>query len=97
VEDLKSSDFELREEATPLPLESVRLVRPRPSEQANPTPASDRQPGAIRTAADERLAASSDGARLFAIFLDDYHVESGANTDRVRTAMLDFLDHDIAA
>jgi len=97
VEDLKPSDFELREDATPLPLESVRLVRPRPSEQGNLTPASDRQPGAIRTAADERLAASSDDARLFAIFLDDYHVESGANTDRVRRSLLDFLDHDVAA
>jgi len=96
VEDLKASDFELREEATPLAVESIRLVRPRSGEQANATPASDRQPAAIRTPADERLAASSDDARLFAIFLDDYHVESGANADRARSALLEFVDHDIA-
>src|SRR5689334_23556643 len=96
IEDLNASDFDLREEATPLPLEAVRLVRPRSAAPATATTASDRQPAAIRTAADERLAASSDEARLFAIFLDDYHVASGANADRVRTSLLDFVDHDIA-
>jgi VWFA-related protein len=96
IEDLKASDFEVREETTPLAVESIRLVRPRPSDQANATPASDRQPAAIRSAADERLAAASDDARLFAIFLDDYHVEGGAHADRVRSALLEFVDHDIA-
>jgi VWFA-related protein len=95
VEDLKPSDFEVREDTTVLPLESVRLVRPRVAEQPGVALA-DRPPAEILTAADERLAASRDEARLFAIFLDDYHVDSGANADRVRTAMLDFVDHDIA-
>src|SRR5689334_24454772 len=67
IEDLKAADFDLREDTTALPLESVRLVRPGPG-GATATPASDRQPAAIRTAADERQAASADGARLFAIF-----------------------------
>src|SRR4051812_2420001 len=97
VEDLKTPDFELHEDTTALPLESVRLVRPRPSDQANTIPASDRQPTAIRTAVDERQAASGDEARLFAIFLDDYHIADGANADRVRSSLLEFVDHDVTA
>jgi VWFA-related protein len=96
VEDLKAPDFELHEDTTALPLESVRLVRLRPSDQANTIPASDRQPTAIRTAVDERQAASGDDARLFAIFLDDYHI-ADANADRVRSSLLDFVDHDVTA
>ena len=36
-----------------------------------------------------------DDARLFAIFLDEYHVGGGANTDRVREALLRFVDRDL--
>jgi len=97
IEDLKAADFELGEATTALPIESVRLVRPGTGAQATATAASDQQPAAIRTAADERQAASGDTARLFAIFLDDYHVSNGANADRVRTSMLDFVDRDVTA
>jgi len=64
VQDLKPSDFDVREETTPLTLESVRPVQ----------------------------AASADESRFFAIFLDEYHVETGANADRVRTTLLQFVD-----
>src|SRR5262249_13224959 len=47
VEDLKPSDFELREDTGVLPLESVRLVRSRPAEPPGATPASDSPPAAI--------------------------------------------------
>src|SRR5262249_10071107 len=93
---LKPSDFELREDTGVLPLESVRLVRSRPAEPPGATPASDSPPAAILTAADERLAASRDETRLFGIFLDDYHVEGGANADRVRAALLDLVDHELS-
>src|SRR4051812_18377632 len=96
VEDLKAADFDVHEDTTALELESVRLVRPRPNQQPSPTPAGDFQAAPIRTAGDERQAASGDGASLFAIFLDDYHVENGASADRVRTSMLDFVDHEVA-
>jgi VWFA-related protein len=89
VDDLKSADFELREEGSLVPLESVRLVR------AERDPKVDAPP-LIQSAADERQAAVQDGARLFAIFLDEYHVTSGANTDRVRDALLRFVDRDLA-
>ena len=87
VDDLKPGDFELREEGAPLTLESVRLVRVS-TEQADAA-------ALIRTASDERQAAVKEDARLFAIFLDEYHV-TGANTDRVRAALVRFLDHDVS-
>jgi len=88
VENLGPADFELREEGSLVPVESVRLVR------AGGDPPAD-APALIQSAADERQAAGKDDARLFAIFLDEYHVTSGANTDRVRDALLRFVDHDL--
>src|SRR5712691_5346680 len=62
VDDLKLADFELREEGAVVPIESVRLVR-----------VAAKQPGdgdgPVQSAADERQAAGTDDARLFAIFL----------------------------
>ena len=101
VEDLAAADFELKEEGTPLALESVRFVRARAvaaersgnAPLAVAAPTVDRQ---IQTAADERQAASRDDSRLFAIFLDEYHVQAGANADRVREALLRFVDRDVS-
>ncbi len=88
VEDLKAADFELREEGVAIPIESVRLVKTGVGPPAETT-------GAIQTAADEKAAAAADDARLFAIFLDEYHVAAGPNTDRVRTALLQLIDREI--
>ena len=87
--DLTPSDFELREGDLVLPLESVRLVRVAPESAAEPA-------ARIQSAADERLAAGQDQARLFAIFLDEYHVASGAETDRVRETLTRFVDRDVS-
>ena len=87
--DLKPSDFELREGSAVVPLESVRLVRVAAGPQAA-------APERIQSSADERLAAGHDQARLFAIFLDEYHVAGGADTDRVRETLTRFLDRDVA-
>jgi len=89
VTDLKPADFELREGSAPVALESVRLVRVAAG-------APSEAPARIQTAADERLAAGQDEARLFAIFLDEYHVTSGAETDRVRDALTRFVDNDVS-
>src|SRR5262245_32261866 len=82
--DLKPADFELREGSTLRPLESVRLVRVAPAPQTAP-------PARIQSAADERLAAGQEQARLFAIYLDEYHVSSGDETNRVREALTRFI------
>jgi VWFA-related protein len=89
VTDLKPADFELREGSALLPLESVRLVRVAPAALAE-------APARIQSAADERLAAGQEQARLFAIFLDEYHVASGAETDRVRDTLSRFVDRDVS-
>jgi VWFA-related protein len=89
VTDLKPSDFELREGTALLPLESVRLVRVPAARQPQP-------PALIQSAVEERLAAGQEEARLFAIFLDEYHVASGAETDRVREALTRFVDRDVS-
>jgi VWFA-related protein len=86
IEDLKPADFELRAEGTVLPLASVRLVRA--------GAASSEAAAAIESAADERQAAQKDDARLFALFLDEYHVGSDAAA-RARDALLQFIDRDL--
>src|SRR5439155_19351170 len=78
VEDLKSSDFELREEGSLQLLERAQFVRAVGSAAA---------PIVVRTTADERDAAMRPDTRLYAIFLDEYHVSSGPSTDRVRQAL----------
>ena len=90
VTDLKPADFELREGSALLPLESVRFVRIVPGSQAEP-------PARIQSAADERLAAGQEEARLFAIFLDEYHVAGGVETERVRDTLTRFIDRDVSA
>jgi len=90
VDDLKAGDFELREDGALLPIEAVRLVRVAAAARTDP-------PAAVQNAADERQAAVTDDARLFAIFLDEYHVAGGANTDHVRETLLRFLDRDVTA
>jgi VWFA-related protein len=89
ITDLQPSDFELREGSTLLPLESVRLVRAAAGSQTEPR-------ARIQSSADERLAAGQEEARLFAIFLDEYHVAAGVETDRVRETLIRFLDRDLS-
>src|SRR5262245_48563094 len=40
-------------------------------------------------------AASADEPRYFAIFVDEYHVSGGANADRVRAALLQFVESEL--
>ena len=90
VDDLKPADFELREDGAPLPIEAVRLVRV----------AADRRPSAPAAHSVRRRRAAGRGqdeARLFAIFLDEYHVSAGAETERVREALTRFVDRDVCA
>jgi VWFA-related protein len=88
IDDLKPADFEVREEGALQALEGGRFVR------AAVGPASA-TPIAIRSSADERLAATPDEARLIAIFMDEYHVSAGASTERARAALERFVDREI--
>jgi len=67
VVDLQAPDFEMFDDGKPVPIASVRLL----GAAAAP---SDEPLAPIRNRDDEEREASKDEVRVFAIFLDDYHV-----------------------
>jgi VWFA-related protein len=89
IETLAPADFDLREDGVPQAIESVRFVRADGREDGDGTPAT------IRSDADEQREASRRGVRLFAIYLDEYHVTPGAAADRARHAIARFIDDEI--
>ncbi|HWP99960.1 MAG TPA: VWA domain-containing protein, partial [Vicinamibacterales bacterium] len=85
VTDLKPEDFEISEEGERQTIESFELVR---VDQAVPT-------GAIRSTTDVEREVARPDVRIFAIFLDDYHVRRGADL-RVREPLARFLQQHLA-
>jgi VWFA-related protein len=88
IDNLKASDFDLREDGAPRTIDAVRFVR------------ADGRAGMADTAsiasdADEQREASRPGVRLFAIFLDEYHITPGAPADRAREAVERFIANDV--
>jgi VWFA-related protein len=67
VTDLKATDFQVTEDGAPQTVESFKLIKV--DEIVETTP-----PREIRTSFDEESEAQREDVRLFAIFLDDYHV-----------------------
>ena len=81
--DLRPSDFELLENGVAKPLDQVEL---------HPLPRAAGDVPPIESEADEQRAAKEPDTRVFAFFLDEFHVSSGLSTDRVRHAMTEFVD-----
>jgi VWFA-related protein len=80
--DLQPSDFELLENGIAKPLQAVELrTLPREPESAP-----------VETTSDEERAARQPGTRVFAFFLDEFHVSPGLASDRVRDALNQFVD-----
>jgi VWFA-related protein len=80
--DLRPSDFELLENGVTKPIESVevrRVVR-----ESDSTP--------IASATDQEQAARRPGTRVFAFFLDEFHISQGPGADRAREALTRFVD-----
>jgi VWFA-related protein len=75
VADLKQSDFEVIEDGKPQTVETFKLIKL----DGGAVPTSDTPIRQIRTDEDEQAEAAKDDVRLFAIFLDDYHVRRGAS------------------
>ena len=88
VLDLKPEDFAVEEDGEPQTIESFKLVRV--EETAHTTVARP-----IRSTFDEESEAQREDVRLFAIFLDDYHVRRGASM-YVREPLIKFLQTQIA-
>lgn len=85
VTDLRQEDFEVTEDGKPQKIEAFKLVDVR-SAATSGTP-----PPPIRTSSDEGTEAARDDVRLFAVFLDDYHVTRGASM-RVREPLAAFVE-----
>lgn len=80
--DLRPSDFELLENGVSKPLQAVELRTVPPEADSAP----------IESATNEEPAARQPGTRVFAFFLDEFHVSPGPATDRVRAALDRFVD-----
>jgi VWFA-related protein len=86
VQDLAAEDFEVLEEGTPRQIQSVRFIR------ASTTQEDAVPPAALSSSESVRIEATHDGARLFALFLDEYHVTAGPAVDRARAALTEFVE-----
>ena len=70
VQDLKPTDFEVIEQKQVQKIEAFKMI----ALDGGLIPGPDGPPRQIRTDFDEESEASRDDVRLFAFFLDDYHV-----------------------
>ncbi len=75
IDDLQASDFEITEDGKPQQIESFKFVKL----DGGVGGAVKEPPRPIRTDSDEEAEAAREDVRLFAIFLDDYHVRRGAS------------------
>jgi VWFA-related protein len=90
VIDLTEADFEIAEDGKPQKIETLKLVRidgvPQPGDAA---------PREIRSLSDEETEAAREDARLYAVFLDDYHVRR-ASAMSVRPVLAAFVQKQLA-
>jgi VWFA-related protein len=75
VGDLQQSDFDITEDNKPQKIESFKLIKL----DGGAADAIKEPVKQIRTDYDEEAEAARDDVRLFAFFLDDYHVRRGAS------------------
>ena len=90
IVDLQPSDFEVFEDNKPQKIESFKLVKL----DGGTADSIKEPPRQIRTDADEEAEASRDDVRLFAIFLDDYHVRRGTSMS-ARVQLAKFVETQI--
>jgi VWFA-related protein len=88
VDNLKPGDFEVTEDGKPQKVESFKFINIGGATEQQL--ASDEPPREIRSDADEEAEAARDDVRIFAIFLDDYHVRLGSSM-AVRAPLERFL------
>src|SRR5881296_2329635 len=87
VADLTQADFDVTEDGKPQKIETFKLVKL----DGGRDDSIKEPPREIRTDYDEEMEAARDDVRLFAIFLDDYHVRKGASL-AVRGQLAQFVD-----
>jgi len=92
VDNLKASEFSLREDGSAQTIEDVRLVKVKGT--TGSTGPAVVPAVSITSAADERAEAARDNTRVVGMYLDEYFV-SRENTQRVRAALHRFVDEDL--
>ncbi|MCU1385441.1 MAG: VWFA-related Acidobacterial domain protein [Acidobacteria bacterium] len=90
VADLQPADFEVLEDGKPQKIDTFKLVKL----DGGTADSLKEPPKEIRNDFDEESEAARDDVRLFAIFLDDYHVRRGASM-AVRGQLARFIDTQI--
>ena len=90
IADLKQTDFEVTEDGKPQSVEAFKLVKL----DGGAIPTKDGPPRPIRTDDDEQAEAARDDVRLFAVFLDDYHVRQGTSV-AVREPLTRFIEQQL--
>ena len=85
--DLKPEDLAVTEDGKPQAIESFKLIKVTDRKDTIP-------PREIRTSFDEESEAQREDVRLFAIFLDDYHVRRGASM-YARQPIMRFLQNQL--
>ena len=89
VTDLKLEDFEIQEDGKPQKAETFRLVKIDTVTQPAYTQRT------IRTRNDEETAAADENSRIFAFFLDDYHVRKETSMS-VKKPVMEFIANQLA-
>ena len=89
VTDLKLEDFEIQEDGKLQKAETFRLVRIDTLTQPGYTQRN------IRTRNDEETAAADENSRIFAFFLDDYHVRKETSMS-VKKPVVEFIANQLA-
>ncbi len=87
VGDLRQQDFDVTEDGKPQTIQTFKLINIR----ENATAAAAEPPREIRTVIDEESEAAKEDVRLFAVFLDDYHVRL-ENSMRAREPIARFIE-----
>jgi len=86
VADLQAADFDVSEDGKPQKIDTFKLIKL----DGGTAESLKEPPKEIRNDFDEESEAARDDVRLFAIFLDDYHVRRGASM-AVRGQLMQFI------
>lgn len=87
VHDLRQEDFEITEDGKPQTIQTFKLVNVTENAGVGSDP-----PREVRNLIEEQTEASRDDVRLFAVFLDDYHVRL-ENSMRAREPIAQFIEN----
>jgi len=90
IADLQPSDFDVTEDGKPQKIETLKFIKL----DGGVAAARDEPVREIRTDYDEEAEAARDDVRLFAVFLDDYHVRRSSSMS-VRRQLATFVQNNL--